>query len=80
MAYISRYDRTFLSFINRKYKYHKVNFEFWDDYVLWLYDRCKQDEDKYYRRLEKDLWAYVEFQSGKERDKRGKLNDDWEKD
>lgn len=77
MAYISRYDRTFLSYMNNKYQQYKVNFEYFDDYVLWLYYKhYKQDETKYYKQLEKDLWDYVEFQSGKERDGRGKI-DDW---
>lgn len=80
MGYISRYDRTFLSFMNKKYKRYKVNFEFFDDYILWLYELYNSNELNYYRALEKDLWDYVEFQSGKERERRGKLNDDWGKD
>lgn len=79
MGYISRYDRTFLSYMNKKYSRHNVNFRYFDDYILWLfYDRYKKDETKYYKRLEKDLWSYVEFQSGKERDRKDKLNE-WEK-
>ena len=39
---------------------------------------CNSNELEYYHRLEKDLCEYVEFQSGKERDKRGKLNGNWE--
>ena len=70
MGYISRYDRTFLSFMNKKYKKYKVNFEFFDDYILWLYELYDSNELNYYRELEKDLWDYVEFQSGKEREKR----------
>ena len=38
MSYISKYDRKFVSFMNRKYKEHKVHFEFIDDYRLWLYE------------------------------------------
>lgn len=79
MGFISKYDRTFLSYVSKKYKYFKVSFDFFDDYILWLYDMCKSDEEEYYHRLEKDLWEYVEFQSGKERNKRGKLNDNWKK-
>ena len=30
------------------------------------------------RQKEKDLWEYVEFQNGKERDKRGKLESGWD--
>lgn len=80
VGFISRYDRSFLSYMNKKYKFYKVHFEFFDDYILWLYDLYNSDELRYYYRLEKDLWEYVEFQSGKERDKRGKLDGNWEKD
>ena len=80
MGYISKYNKTFLLFVSKKYKEYQDEFEFWDDYVLWLYDRCLRNDKAYYKQLEKDLWQYVEFQSGKERDKRGKLDDNWEKD
>lgn len=80
MGYISRYDRTFLAFVKKKYKDYQVEFGFWDDYALWLYEICLRNDKAYYKQLEKDLWQYVEFQSGKERDKRGKLDDNWEKD
>lgn len=74
MAYISRFDTKFLTLMNRKYKKYNVNFEFFDDYVLWLYyDYYCCDEILYYKQLEKDLWEYVDFQSGKERDKRDRL-------
>lgn len=72
--YISKYDTKFLTFMNRKYHQYNVNFEFFDDYILWLYYYfCKKNEESYYKQLEKDLWDYVEFQSGKERDKRDKV-------
>lgn len=81
MGYISKYDRTFLSFMNKKYKDYSVNFQFFDDYILWLYyDYYKKNTELYYKQLEKDIWAYVEFQSGREKDKRGKLNGNWGKD
>ena len=74
MSYISRFDTKFLTLMNRKYKKYNVNFEFFDDYVLWLYyDFYKKDIEQYYKQLEKDLWEYVDFQSGKERDKRDRL-------
>ena len=74
MSYISRFDTKFLTLMNRKYKEYNVNFEFFDDYILWLYyDYYKKDIEKYYKQLEKDLWEYVDFQSGKERDKRDRL-------
>ncbi len=81
MSYISKYDRKFVSFMNRKYKEHKVHFEFIDDYRLWLYeDYCVYDSVLYYKQMEKDLQEYSDFQTGKERDKRGKLNGNWEED
>ena len=81
MGYISKYNRTFLSFVNRKYSLYKVNFEFIDDYRLWLfYDVCLKNEKLYYKKMEKDLADYSDFQTGRERDKRGKISDNWEKD
>lgn len=78
MAYISKRDTKFLTFMNRKYIKFKVNFEFYDDYILWLYYDCfGMNDSLYYKQLEKDLWEYVEFQSGKERDLRGKLTGRW---
>ena len=71
MSYISRYDLRFLTLMNRKYN---KEFDFFDDYILWLfYDYCKEDKEKYYHKLEKDLWDYVDFQNGKERDNRDRL-------
>lgn len=71
MKYISKYDTKFLTFMNRKYKDYKVQFEFFDDYILWLYyDLYKKSDSLYYKQIEKDLWEYVEFQSGKERQNR----------
>lgn len=79
MAYISKYDTKFLTFMNRKYRKFKVNFEFFDDYILWLfYDYFGEDEKLYYKQLEKDLEEYSDFQTGKERDIRGKLESKWE--
>ena len=74
MPYISKFDTKFLTLMNKKYKEYNVSFEFFDDYILWLYyDFYKKDVEKYYKQLEKDLWEYVDFQSGKERDKRDRL-------
>lgn len=79
MGYISKYDTRFLTMMNRKYREYGVFFEFYDDYIMWLfYDFCKRKTRKYYAQLEKDLWEYVEFQNGKERDKRGKLESGWD--
>lgn len=78
MAYISKYDTKFLTFMNRKYQQFNA-FEYFDDYILWLYyDFCNKDEELYYKTLEKDLWEYVDFQNGKERDNRDTLQSRWE--
>lgn len=80
MAYISRYDTRFLTHMNRKYSKYKVLFNFFDDYVMWLYyEYCESNRYKYYKQLEKDLWEYVEFQNGKEREVRDKLDGKWKK-
>ena len=73
MGYISKYNMNFLTYMNRKYRRYSVNFEFWDDYALWLFDMCNKKEKFYYKQLEKDVWEYSDFQTGKERDKRGRL-------
>lgn len=79
MAYISRYDTKFITFMNRKYRKYNIKFEFIDDYRLWLYeDYCVYDEVDYYKQLEKDLAEYSDFQTGRERDKRDKLDSGWE--
>lgn len=79
MSYISKYDTKFLTFMNRKYSAYRVAFDFFDDYAMWLYyDLCNSNKIQYYKTLEKDLWDYIEFQSGKEREVRGKLNEKWE--
>jgi len=77
MMYISKYDTKFITFMNKKYKEFGVKFEFYDDYILWLfYDYFKGNEKEYYVQLEKDLGEYSDFQTGKERDNRGRLSGD----
>lgn len=74
MSFVSKYDTKFLTFMNRKYKKYHVKFDYWDDYILWLYyDLYKMNDDNYYTNLEQDIKEYVEFQSGKEREERDKL-------
>lgn len=81
MAYTSKHDTKFLTFMNRKYAQYNVHFDFIDDYRLWLYYDCfRENRLLYYVCLDNDLGEYSDFQTGKERDKRGKLNDKWEKD
>lgn len=75
MSYISKINTNFLNYMNKKYREYDIKFEFWDDYALWLfYDYKKENSQKYYKQLEKDIWEYVEFQIGAERTKRGKIN------
>lgn len=71
MAYISKYDMRFLTLMNKKYN---KDFQYFDDYVLWLfYELYNENTENYYKQLEKDLWEYVDFQNGKERDNRDRL-------
>lgn len=68
MSYISKYDTKFVTFANRKYKDYNVCFEYFDDYILWLYyDYLNENEKDYYKQLEKDLWEYSDFQTGSPR-------------
>lgn len=77
MGYVSRYNRTFISYINKKYKRHKVDFKYWDDYVIWLYYKlCRCNTELYYKILEKDIWEYSDWQTGSPRENE-KFNDDW---
>ena len=75
MAYVSKYNRTFISFINHKYARHKVNFKNWDDYVIWLYYKfCMCNTMFYYKMLEKDIWEYSDWQTGSSREQEKKQN------
>ena len=61
MGYISKYDTTFINFVNKKYK---KCFRYWDDYVLWLYWKKLQcNREMYYITIEKDLWEYSDWQT-----------------
>lgn len=76
MGYISKYDTTFINFVNKKYK---KCFRYFDDYILWLYYKKLQcNEVMYYRTLEKDLWAFSDWQTGTPRENESK-NNDWKK-
>lgn len=79
MGYKSKYNRTFISFLNHKYARHKVEFETWDDYVMWLYyKQCRCDKNLYYKMLEKDTWEYSDWQTGSSREREKiKQGDDW---
>ena len=67
MAYISKYDTKFITFVNRKYN---MNFDYFDDYIVWAFDvLCKENETKYYTLLEQDIMDYSNFQTGSPTDR-----------
>lgn len=79
MGYVSKYDTKLVTFLNRRYKRYKVRFKNFDDYILWLfYYLCRSNETFYYSKLEKDVWAYSDWQTGSPREME-KKNDDWKK-
>jgi len=61
MSYISKIDTKFVTFINRKYG---TTFNYFDDYILWLYKAKNNNKENYYCQLEKDLWEYSDYQTG----------------
>ncbi len=79
MGYVSKYNRTFISFVKRKYVKYGIDFKTWDDYALWLYYKyCKEDYTHYYKELERDIWDYSDFQTGTPRKReQGQKNDSW---
>ncbi|MBQ7030808.1 MAG: hypothetical protein IJN13_00355 [Bacilli bacterium] len=63
MAYISKYDITTTTFMNKKYKNFNVNFRNYDDYLIWLYYTfSKKNDIKYYNQLEDDFIEYSKWQ------------------
>jgi hypothetical protein len=71
----SRKSMTFISFINERqrdnyhFSAHSHEFEYWDDYAMWLYyTKAKENAWKYYGLLEEDIKAYSDMQTGKEQD------------
>ena len=79
MGYTSKHDTKFITFVNRKYSKHKVHFDYFDDYILWLfYSLCRCNERFYYSKLEKDLWEFSDWQTGSPR-KNELKSDKWKK-
>ncbi len=69
MGYISRYDLTFITYVNRKYRPYGVLFKCFDDYIMWLYyDFFKENRDLYYGQIEEDMMEYSNGQTGSARD------------
>lgn len=58
MEFISKYDLTFISNVNRKYNKKFRNF---DEYALFLFEK-NGDEVYYYYELEQDLKEYCKYQ------------------
>ena len=58
MEFISKYNLTFLSSVNRKYN---KRFRTFDEYSLYVFE-LTSNEIEYYYQLEEDLKEYCEYQ------------------
>lgn len=67
MEFISKYNLTFLSSVNRKYN---KRFRTFDEYSLYVFE-LTSNEIEYYYQLEEDLKEYCEYQQER-KDKNGK--------
>lgn len=59
MEFISKYNMTFIRYVNKKYN---KRFKSFDDYGLYLWDKHYNKTHEYYYALEADLKEYCEFQ------------------
>lgn len=59
MEFVSKYNLTFVKYMNRKYN---KKFQSFDDYGLWLYELVDCKNSKYYDKLEDDLREYCNYQ------------------
>ena len=59
MEFISKYDLTFISSVNRKYNKKFRNF---DEYALFLFEKNQCKNSNYYYELEQDLEEYCKYQ------------------
>ena len=59
MEFISKYNLTFINFVNRKYN---KKFKSFDEYGLWLYEEKECSNSRYYDDLEEDLKEYCDYQ------------------
>ena len=59
MEFISKYNLTFINFVNRKYN---KKFKSFDEYGLWLYEEKEFSNSRYYDDLEQDLKEYCDYQ------------------
>ena len=60
MEFISKYNLTFIKFVNKKYN---KKFKAFDDYGLWLYELVDCKNSVYYDKLEEDIKEYSDFQT-----------------
>lgn len=60
MEFISKYNLTFVKFINKKYNKHFKDFE---QYGLYLFELNNCNDNDYYYQLEKDIREYSDFQT-----------------
>lgn len=67
MEFISKYNLTFLSSVNKKYN---KRFRTFDEYSLFIFELTKKELEYYYQ-LEEDLKEYCEYQQER-KDKNGK--------
>lgn len=58
MEFISKYDMTFISNVNKKYN---KKFKTFDEYALYLFE-LTQNELEYYYQLEEDIKRYSNYQ------------------
>jgi len=58
MEFISKYNLTFVKYVNKKYN---KKFQSFDDYSLFLFEKT-EDEVYYYYQLEEDIKEYCQYQ------------------
>lgn len=59
MEFVSKYNLTFIKFVNKKYD---KKFQTFDSYSLWLYETEDCKNSRYYDKLEEDLKEYCNYQ------------------
>ena len=60
MEFISKYNVTFVKFVNKKYN---KKFKEFEDYGLWLFELVDCKNSRYYDKLEEDIREYSDFQT-----------------
>ena len=58
MEFVSKYDTTLVTYMNRKYN---KKFKSFEDYSLFLFDLVNSETDYYYK-LEEDIKEYSDYQ------------------